>query len=93
MALFRQRKPRKFNHKYIYVDERADRLREIEERARRDLGMNPTAGYRPDSFRGAFSAGRNSCNRRDSGRGAAVSLPAVAAIVLLLLAVAWCLMA
>lgn len=93
MSLFRQRKPRPFNHKYIYVDERADRLREIEERARRDLGMNPTEGYRPDSLRGAFSAGHGSRRRRGFGRGATVSLPIVAAIVSLLILIAWCLLA
>ena len=39
MGIFNQRKPRGFQHQYIYVDERKERLREIEERAKRDLGM------------------------------------------------------
>ena len=39
MGIFNQRKPRGFQHQYIYVDERKERLKEIEERARRELGM------------------------------------------------------
>lgn len=41
MGIFKQRAPRGFQHQYIYVDERKERLKEIEERAKRDLGMNP----------------------------------------------------
>lgn len=93
MPLFKQRKPRKFNHKYIYADERADRLREIEERARRDLGMTQTEGYRSNSLRGAFSTGQDSRNRRGFGREATVSQPVVAAIVLLLILISCCLFA
>ena len=33
MGFFNQPKPRRFNHQYIYVDERKERLKEIEERA------------------------------------------------------------
>ena len=41
MGLFTQRKPRGFQHQYIYVDERKERLREMEERAKRELGLLP----------------------------------------------------
>ena len=41
MGFFNQRKPRRFNHQYIYVDERRERLQAIEERAKRELGMTP----------------------------------------------------
>ena len=37
--LFKMRKPRRFHHDYLYVDERKERLREIEERARSELGL------------------------------------------------------
>ena len=43
MGFFKQRKPRGFNHQYIYVDERKERLRAMEERARRELGLIPEA--------------------------------------------------
>ncbi len=39
MGIFKQRKPRGFQHQYIYVDERKERLKEMEERAKRELGM------------------------------------------------------
>jgi hypothetical protein len=43
MGFFNQRKPRGFNHQYIYVDERKERLMAMEERARRELGLIPKA--------------------------------------------------
>lgn len=39
MRFFRLNEPRKFHHEYIYADERKKRLREIEERARKELGI------------------------------------------------------
>lgn len=41
MGFFNQRKPRRFNHQYIYVDERKERLLAMEERAKRELGLIP----------------------------------------------------
>jgi hypothetical protein len=41
MGFFNQRKPRRFNHQYIYVDERRERLQAMEERAKRELGLIP----------------------------------------------------
>ena len=41
MGFFNQRKPRRFNHQYIYVDERRERLQAMEERAKRELGLVP----------------------------------------------------
>ena len=41
MGIFKQREPRGFQHQYIYVDERKERLKEIEARAKRELGMLP----------------------------------------------------
>lgn len=43
MGFFKQRKPRGFNHQFIYVDERKERLKEMEERAKRELGLIPEA--------------------------------------------------
>ena len=43
MGFFKQRKPRGFNHQYIYVEERTERLKEMEERAKRELGLIPQA--------------------------------------------------
>ena len=41
MGFFKQRKPRGFNHQYIYVDERKERLRAMEERVKREMGIIP----------------------------------------------------
>ena len=42
MGMFNSmRKPRGFNHQYIYVDERKEKLAKMEENAKRDLGMLP----------------------------------------------------
>lgn len=35
------RKPRGFNHQYIYVNERKEKLEKMEEKAKRELGMLP----------------------------------------------------
>ncbi len=68
MNFFRMPKPRGFNHKYIYYDERRARLRDIEERARRELGMAPTDGSGSAArLRGAFTTSAR--RRRTSARG------------------------
>ena len=55
MGFFKQRKPRGFSHQYIYVDERRERLKAMEERARRELGMGPEAEKTTeDRIRGKF---------------------------------------
>ena len=43
MGFFKQRKPRGFSHQYIYVDERRERLKAMEERIKREMGMAPEA--------------------------------------------------
>ena len=40
MGMFTMRKPRSFNHRYIYVDERKEKLAKMEEKAKRDLGAS-----------------------------------------------------
>ena len=41
MGYFKMPDPRRFNHTYIYVDERKEKLQKIEEKAKRDLGLLP----------------------------------------------------
>lgn len=41
MAFFKMGSPRPFEHKYIYVDERREKLNKIVDNAKRDLGMLP----------------------------------------------------
>lgn len=55
MGYFKMREPRRFNHKYIFVDERKEKLDKIVDNAKRDLGMLPPeeTTYK-DRLRGAF---------------------------------------
>ena len=58
MGMFAMRKPRGFNHSYIYVDERKEKLAKMEENAKRDLDI-----------RGKFIEGTTHLKRRkESGR-------------------------
>ena len=58
MGMFNSmRKPRGFNHQYIYVDERKEKLAKMEENAKRDLGMLPEKEFNPEDIRGKFVEG------------------------------------
>ena len=58
MGMFNSmRKPRGFNHQYIYVDERKEKLAKMEENAKRDLGMLPEKEFNPEDIRGKFIEG------------------------------------
>jgi hypothetical protein len=67
MGLFNMggmRKPRRFNHQYIYVDERREKLDKMEESAKRDLGMLPEKEFSPEDIRGKFVEGTTHLKRR-----------------------------
>lgn len=69
MRMFAMRKPRGFNHSYIYVDERKEKLAKMEENAKRDLGMLPEKEFSPEDIRGKFIEGTTHLKRRkESGR-------------------------
>ena len=62
MGMFKMEKPRRFNHQYIYVDER-------KEKAKRELGMRPPKEFSPEDIRGKFVQGTKHLKRRkESGR-------------------------
>lgn len=62
-------KPRGFNHQYIYVNERKEKLQKMEEDAKRDLGMAPPKEFNPEDIRGKFVEGTTHLKRRkESGR-------------------------
>ena len=84
MGMFNSmRKPRGFNHQYIYVDERKEKLAKMEEKARRDLGMLPEKEFNPEDIRGKFIEGTTHLKRRKaSGRK-----PASFGIILIIMAV------
>ncbi|MEG1563233.1 MAG: hypothetical protein RR365_05845 [Bacteroides sp.] len=70
MGMFNSmRKPRGFNHQYIYVDERKEKLTKMEEAAKRDLGLLPEKEFSPEDIRGKFVEGTTHLKRRkESGR-------------------------
>ena len=69
MGMFAMRKTRGFNHSYIYVDERKEKLAKMEENAKRDLGMLPEKEFSPEDIRGKFIEGTTHLKRRkESGR-------------------------
>ena len=68
--MFKTEKPRAFNHQYIYVDERKERLAKMEENAKRDLGMIPEKEQTAEErIRGKFVESTKHLKRRkESGR-------------------------
>ena len=60
MGMFAMRKPRGFNHSYIYVDERKEKLAKMEENAKRDLGMLPEKEFSPEGYTGQIHRRNNS---------------------------------
>ncbi len=73
MARFRMREPRRFNHKYIFVDERKEKLDKIVENAKRDLGMlPPQEPTYHERIKGAL-VGENSHLARKRNNGSRIS--------------------
>ncbi|MCD7899005.1 MAG: hypothetical protein LUH22_03780 [Bacteroides sp.] len=69
MGMFKTRKPRRFNHQYIYYDERKEKLAKMEEKAKRELGMAPEKEFNPEDIRGKIVEQTTHVKRRkESGR-------------------------
>ena len=82
--MFNVREPRRFEHKYIYVDERKERLAKIEERAKRELGMLPQEEFNPENIRGKFVEGTKHLKRRKENGGPRMSFPVAIVLIFLL---------
>lgn len=54
MGMFNVRKPRGFNHQYIYVEREERKTGKKEEDAKRDLGILPEKEFSPEDIRGKF---------------------------------------
>lgn len=91
MSLFKQPKPRAFHHEYIYVDERRERLKDIENRAKSELGMKVTTNAdRESRIRGTFLNATRYVRRRRERRasgGLVLSFGMIVVLLLILLAV------
>ena len=92
MGFFKQRKPRGFNHQYIYVDERRERLKEMEERAKRELGLIPQAEKTAEErIRGKF-VDQTTHLKHQQERGGASSSKWLIIIAVLLVALIYALL-
>ena len=90
MGMFTVREPRRFEHKYIYYDERKEKLAKIEENAKRELGMLPEEEFNPERIRGKFLEGTTHLKRRKENGGPRVSFPvAIVLIVILTVILFW----
>ncbi|MBO7415840.1 MAG: hypothetical protein J6T18_03030 [Bacteroidaceae bacterium] len=85
MGMFSVREPRRFEHKYIYYDERKDRLAKMEEKAKRELGMLPEETYNPENIRGKFVEGTRHLKRRKENGGPRMSIQTSVVLILALL--------
>ena len=69
MGMFKSDKPRAYNHQYIYVDERKEKLKKIEEKAKRDLGMlPPEESTVEERIRGKFVESTKHLKRRKESK-------------------------
>ena len=89
MSLFRQPRPRRFHHKYIYVDERKERLKQIEQKACEDLGMTSHKALDREKIHQAFLEAMPHTKRKRQRRG--VASPLLQLVLLMLLLVLFCL--
>ena len=83
MSLFRQPRPRRFHHEYIYVDERKERLKQIEQKAREDLGMTSHKALDREKIHQAFQEAMPHTKRKRRRRG--VAFPLLQLVLLLVL--------
>ncbi|MEG2574105.1 MAG: hypothetical protein RSA44_05525 [Bacteroides sp.] len=84
MGMFSIRKPRGFNHQYIYVDERKEKLDKMEESAKRDLGILPPKEVRPEDIRGTFINGTTHLKRRKESERKPLTYGAIAVALVVL---------
>lgn len=85
MGMFSIRKPRGFNHQYIYVDERKEKLAKMEEDAKRELGMIPPKEFTPEDIRGKFIEATTHVKRRKKSGRKPLSYGMILILILILL--------
>lgn len=85
MGLFKQAKPRGFQHTYIYYDERKEKLAKMEEQAKRELGMAPEKEFNPEDIRGKFVEGTTHLKRRKQSKRKPIHAGVIIIIIALLI--------
>lgn len=91
MGLFNQRKPRPFRHRYMFVDERKERIRDIEEKAKAELGMKADGRQEYERIQGMLiNATRHVRKRRERKlAGGFVLTYGVIVVLLIMLFAIW----
>lgn len=85
MSLFKTRELRRIEHTYIYYDERKEKLKKIEESAKRELGMLPEKEFDPEDLRGKFVEQTTHLKRYKENGGKHISAFAIFLIIVGLL--------
>lgn len=83
--MFKARKPRRFNHQYIYVDERKEKLQKMEDDAKRELGILPPKEFNPEDIRGKFAENTTHLKKRLERGKSPVSYGKLAIAIIILL--------
>jgi hypothetical protein len=84
MGFFAQKKPRGFQHQWIYVDERKEKLQKMEEKAKRELGMLPPEEKTyEERIRGSFVESTTHLKRRKGRKTVSYGLLVVLLVVML----------
>lgn len=81
MSFFKQPKPRPFHHEYLYVDERKERLQQMEERAKREVEQGEKSSIQQDNLCGIF---RTNAARKEQRRRHVMGLGLIYIVLLLL---------
>ncbi len=77
MGIFNIREPRRFEHRYIYYDERKEKLAKIEEKAKKELGMLPEDSFNPEDIRGKFIEETKHLRKLKESGGSSISTKAL----------------
>lgn len=88
MGMFSVRKPRGFHHNYIYHDPRKEKLAQIEENAKRELGLLPPKEFSPEDIRGKFVEATTHLKRRKQSGKKPVSYGVLIGAIIVLLVIA-----
>ncbi len=85
MFWFHQFQPRRFRHEYIYVNERKERLRRLEEKARAELGKSSQPVSDREEIHRAFTGRMSHLRRRGRGGWKGIPLSTIALSVALII--------
>ena len=92
MGFYKQRQPRQFHRSYIYYDERKEKLQNIEDNAKRRLGLMPEKETtHEEAIRGKFAEQTTHLKRRidDDKEGRRHLSPFAAFLIVVSLIAIW----